>query len=519
VLARNVFLLLAGWYFYAVWDWRFLFLLIGTSTFDYLVALGIERTPEKDVRRRKLLVVGSLVVNLGVLGFFKYCNFFIDSFVSLAHSVGWKTDVRTLSIILPVGVSFYTFQSIAYVIDVYRRHLRAESNFVHYATFVGFFPQLVAGPIERATHLLPQIKAPNVVTWNNFSYGFCLVSFGLFKKIVLADNLAPIVSSVFNTHDVTPQWWESIFGIYAFAFQIYCDFSAYSDIARGAARMMGFDLMRNFDLPYFAVNPSDFWRRWHISLSTWLRDYLYIPLGGNRGGVLVAPVRWAEDRALRARRYLRRRRGTRDETDETTGHAGGVIEYERRDMPPRSTHSGVNLSNYFNLMVTMLLGGLWHGATWLFVLWGAYHGIMLCVHRALQPILRRYFTFRAKPQAALWTFVRIVVFFQFTCVGWLLFRAIDWNNFVRIVRPWHHDVPLLVVSGKPLYLITAEMVVGLVVIAVLLMGAQLCKYLADNHEVIFRIPVPVRAVIYAAMILGMIVYGEFGGGDFIYFQF
>jgi D-alanyl-lipoteichoic acid acyltransferase DltB (MBOAT superfamily) len=480
VLARNVFLLLAGWYFYAVWDWRFLFLLIGTSTFDYLMALGIERTDPTDVRRRKWFVAGSLIVNLGVLGFFKYCNFFIDSFITLANKIGWQTDARTLHIILPVGISFYTFQSIAYVIDVYRRHLRAERNFIHYATFVGFFPQLVAGPIERATHLLPQIKAPNVITWNNVCYGFALCGFGLFKKIVLADNLAPIANAVFNTQDVTPMWWESILGIYAFAFQIYCDFSAYSDIARGVARMMGFDLMRNFDLPYFAVNPSDFWRRWHISLSTWLRDYLYIPLGGNRGGVLAGPVRRVEH-------------------------------WLRPQAPP--TKLGVHLSNYFNLFITMLLGGLWHGATWLFVLWGAYHGTLLCVHRLLQPVLKKYTTFKSRPAMAVWTFVRIIVFFQFTCVGWLLFRGIDVDNLLRIVRPLHKDVTFIKT------LVTPEMIVALVVMAGALIVAQLCKYLADNHEVIFRIPVPVRALVYAGLILGMIVYGEFGGGDFIYFQF
>lgn len=312
LLARNTFLLLASWYFYGVWDWRFLALLLGTQAFDYTFARLIERYPLGS-GKRKWFVVGSCAVNLTVLGFFKYCNFFIDSAVSLAQSLGYGIHRPELNVILPIGISFYTFQSMSYVIDVYRGHLKAERHPLHYALFVAFFPQLVAGPIERATHLLPQIKAPTNMNWDNLCHGFWLVGLGMFKKVVLADNISPVTAGVFDRPDVYPHAWESIVGIYAFAIQIYCDFSAYSDIARGAARMMGFDLMRNFDLPYFAVNPSDFWRRWHISLSTWLRDYLYIPLGGNRGG-------W--------------------------------------------------FKTYRNLFLTMLLGGLWHGATWLFVLWG-----------------------------------------------------------------------------------------------------------------------------------------------------
>ncbi len=463
VLRRNIFLLVAGWVFYGFWDWRFLFLLIGTSTFDYLVARLIDATPKAVDGRRRLYVAASVACNLSVLGFFKYCNFFIDSFVTMAQWGGWHLNEPTIRIILPVGVSFYTFQSIAYVVDVYRGHLHAEKNFIHYATFVGFFPQLVAGPIERATHLLPQIKAPNVISWDNVAHGFALASFGMFKKIVLADNISPIADAVFGDHRIPgtqlfpPLWWESVIGIYAFALQIYCDFSAYSDIARGVARMMGFDLMRNFDLPYFATNPSDFWRRWHISLSTWLRDYLYIPLGGNRGGTIAT---------------------------------------------------------YRNLALTMLLGGLWHGATWLFVLWGAYHGFLLCAHRALQPFLKKFLTFGAKPQAAMWTAVRIVVFFQVTCIGWLLFRGETVANLLRIIRPWHRSD---IAHGK--LLVTPDMIVQLFVIGMVLFVAQLVKYLSRDHEVIFRIPAPVRALVYAGLILGMLVYGEFGGGKFIYFQF
>ncbi|MBC7782510.1 MAG: MBOAT family protein [Burkholderiales bacterium] len=461
VVKRNIFLLLAGWCFYGAWDWRFLFLLIGTSTFDYFVARLIDDTDHALVRRRKVLLAASIACNLLVLGFFKYCNFFIDSFIQLAHYIGWDAHGRTIDILLPVGISFYTFQSIAYVVDVYRGHLRAERNLLHYATFVGFFPQLVAGPIERATHLLPQIKSPSVISWDNIHHGFCLASLGMFKKIVLADNVSKVADAVFGTPHApvegTPVWWNTVLGIYAFSLQIYCDFSAYSDIARGIARMMGFDLMRNFDLPYLAVNPSDFWRRWHISLSTWLRDYLYIALGGNRGG---------------------------------------------------------RLATYRNLMLTMVLGGFWHGATWLFVLWGVYHGLLLCVHRALKPLLDKYFTIRNRFAAGTWTVVRIVVFFQFIAFGWLLFRGPTLQNVARLLGRSIDKA-----AWPAQNYLTPPMIATLCAVALVLLAAELVKYLSNDHDVIFRIPVPVRAMIYAALMLGMVIYGEFGGGTFIYFQF
>ena len=454
LIARNVMLLLASWYFYGAWDARFLGLLIGTQIFDYTFARLMERHPIGDVRRKRF-VIGSCVVNLSVLGFFKYCNFFIDSFVQLTTSMGLQVDRPVLNVVLPVGISFYTFQSMSYVIDVYRGHLRAEKNPLHFGLFVAFFPQLVAGPIERATHLLPQIKSRTELTWGNIHHGFWLISLGIFKKIVLADNVSRVSHAVFDAGG-TPMWWETVIGVWAFAIQIYCDFSAYSDIARGVARMMGFDLMRNFDLPYLAVNPSDFWRRWHISLSTWLRDYLYIPLGGNRGSTFKI---------------------------------------------------------YRNLMLTMLLGGLWHGATWLFILWGLYHGALLCVHRALKPTLDKYLTFRRAPQAALWTVIRIVVFFQFTCFGWLLFRAGTFENMRRMLTDFFATPDKTPGLVSPAHLLT------LGVIATVLFAAQWFKYKSANHDVIFKMPVLVRAVVYALMILGILVFGEYGGGEFIYFQF
>lgn len=457
--ARNVFLLLAGWVFYGAWDWRFLFLLVGTATLDYFIARAIDTTPSDHSGRRRFLVGLSITANLGVLGFFKYCNFFIDSFVRLGQWLGVDVSSPVLQVILPVGISFYTFQSIAYVIDVYRGHLPAERNWMHYNTFIGFFPQLVAGPIERATHLLPQIKAPNVITWEHVSSGFCLASIGMFKKVVLADNIAKVADAVFGSPlspaSVSPLWWNTLIGTYAFALQIYCDFSAYSDIARGTARMMGFDLMRNFDLPYFATNPSDFWRRWHISLSTWLRDYLYIPLGGNRGTVL---------------------------------------------------------QTYRNLFLTMLLGGLWHGATWLFVIWGAYHGALLCLHRAAKPFLDKYLRFRSWWANRAVKVLSILVFFQLTCIGWFFFRGTSLDNMFRLIGHSSADLPVINV-------LTPAQLAVFCVIGLILLASQLVKYRMNDHEPMFRIHPLLRSLVYTGIILGILIFGEFGGGDFIYFQF
>ncbi len=448
--ARNLFLLGASWLFYAAWDWRFLFLLVGTSTTDYFLARRIDSLDDAaHVRQRKSMVAASVAINLTFLGFFKYFNFFADSLHTLLDTFGIRTSEHTLHIALPVGISFYVFQSVSYVIDVYRKHLRAEKDFFNFACFVAFFPQLVAGPIERATHLLPQIKRTHRITWDDLCHGTWLIGVGLFKKVVLADNVSRVANAAFDSV-YSPDAYSSTLAIYAFAIQIFCDFSAYSDIARGSARCMGFDLMRNFDLPYFAVNPSDFWRRWHISLSTWLRDYLYIPLGGNRGGTFKV---------------------------------------------------------YRNLMLTMLIGGLWHGAAWTFVLWGLYHGVLLCVHRAFNA-----WTGRPKvSNAALSTVIRIAIFFQFTSLGWLLFRANTIANLRRMIAPFHGE------AGKRL--IDAELTLTLVACALALLLGQVVVALSRDYNVVFRIPAPARAFVYAAMMIGFILFGEYGGGQFIYFQF
>ena len=317
-------------------------------------------------KARKWCVFLSVLINLGILGIFKYFNFFVESFVTLWSRI-FQTEPSqvTLHIILPVGISFFTFQTMSHTIDVYRKKMSSNNSLLELATYVAFFPQLVAGPIERGAHLLPQFQRARSVTLNQFYEGLWLIFWGLYKKVVVADNIAKIVNEVFGPYDslsisTLPQsGWVCLIAVYGFALQIYGDFSGYTDMARGTAKLMGFDIMLNFNLPYFAVNPSDFWRRWHISLSSWLRDYLYIPLGGNRKG------------------------------------------------PSRT---------YVNLFLTMLLGGLWHGAAWTFVLWGAFHGLILIVYRLLkQETIETCFNVK--------NIVKALIMFHLVCFGWLLFRA------------------------------------------------------------------------------------------------
>jgi alginate O-acetyltransferase complex protein AlgI len=321
---QNVLLLCASYFFYGWWDWRFLLLMMFSTVIDYLIANKIASTPPG--RQRRLLLIVSLVINFGLLGFFKYCNFFIGSFSLAAGHLGFHNlPIAFLKIILPPGISFYTFQEVAYVIDVYKGELEPASSFLDYGLFISLFPHLIAGPIQRPSHLLPQVQRPREFNERAFFNGCMLIVSGLFRKTVIADSCANLANAAF---DGRLGWnvFSVLIGVYAFAWQIYGDFSGYSDIARGSAQLLGFHFMLNFRQPYFADSLQDFWRRWHISLSTWLRDYLYIPLGGSRKGTL---------------------------------------------------------RTYENLMATMLLGGLWHGASWTFVIWGGIHGAWLSLERFL----------------------------------------------------------------------------------------------------------------------------------------
>lgn len=361
-ILQNRLLLVASYIFYGYWDYRFLSLIFASTVVDYLVAIRISQS-DNAARKKQFLLI-SIATNLGLLGFFKYYNFFAGEMLVFLNQLGISASLPVLNIVLPVGISFYTFQTMSYTIDVYRGKTQPTRNFLDFALYVSFFPQLVAGPIERSYQLLPQILQARPYLKDNFAEGLYHVLIGMFKKVVIADNMAPIVNNVFSrpVSDLTGP--EIMVGIYAFAFQIYGDFSGYSSIAQGIAKWMGFNLSWNFKMPYFAVNPSDFWQRWHITLSAWLRDYLYIPLGGNRKGHFLT---------------LR------------------------------------------NLMLTMLLGGLWHGAGWTFIVWGLYHGLLLIFYRLFE--FNQEGTPRSVMHHRISRGLRMVVFFHLICLSWLLFRA------------------------------------------------------------------------------------------------
>ncbi len=317
-------LLIASYIFYGWWDWRFLILIIVSSAADFLIGRSLFN--KEKAKPRKLLLLTSLIINLGILFFFKYFNFFIDSFLALT-GIDAKNSWSSINIILPVGISFYTFQTLSYTIDIYRRRIQPTQSALTFFTFVAFFPQLVAGPIERAKHLIPQFEQKTVFSYKQATSGLKLMLWGLFKKMVIADQLAKIVNIVFAQPEQYGSW-AIILATFLFAYQIYCDFSGYSDIAIGTARLFGIELMTNFKTPYLSRSFREFWQRWHISLSTWFRDYVYIPLGGNRGN----SVFWMR-----------------------------------------------------NIMITFIVSGLWHGANVTFLIWGALHGLLLIVERYITP--------------------------------------------------------------------------------------------------------------------------------------
>ena len=449
---QNAFLVLASCFFYASWDWRFLLPLLCTTGLDYWIAGRMEashKAGEPIEPRRRLLWI-SVISNLTLLGFFKYCNFFIDSTSAVLQALGFDVSIATLNVVLPVAISFYTFQALSYTIDVYRGELHPSGTFWDFFLGVLYFPHLVAGPIQRASSLLPQVLQPRHTTRQQVEDGLHLIAWGFFKKVFLADNLAPIADQVFSKPD--PTGGEVLVGVLAFTFQIYGDFSGYTDIARGVAKLMGFEFTLNFNLPYFARNPSDFWRRWHISLSQWLRDYLYKSLGGNRDGV-------------------------------------------------RKT--------YRNLMITMVLGGLWHGAAWNFVLWGFYHGGLLCIHRYCEPWLARAEQAVRLP-AAFWTTVHLASMFTMTCYGWLLFRATSLDQITQMTSA----------LASPLQGLDVAQLQQVCLCALPLVLVQILQWRTGELQFmrLAIIPTWLKPVLYAGMFYATV----FMGGtpqSFVYFQF
>lgn len=445
---RKFILLAASYFFYGYWDYRFLVLIFASTVVDFGVGRWLSHVARPSYR--KLLLTLSIITNLGFLGFFKYYNFFVDSANAVLSTWGW--GVSNLHIILPVGISFFTFQTMSYTIDVYRRKLEPVEHFADFALFVAFFPQLVAGPIVRASDFLPQLKRPVRVTSANLWAGSQIFIIGLFKKLMIADAVAPLVDRVY----AYPGYFDSYtvwLAVIAYSLQIYGDFSGYSDMAIGCARILGYRFHRNFDMPYLSRDIAEFWRRWHISLSSWLRDYLYIALGGNRKG---------------------------------------------------------HMRTYANLMLTMTLGGLWHGASWNFVAWGVLHGLALSVHRAWR---HRQGAVQASSgsRRLVRTTVSAVATFLFVTLVWVLFRAPDTQTGLTI----YSKLFLLTPDGAAWHYTLAYVAVVWCIV-----GHIAGSWRAKEELVFFSTPDSYRAAFATITILLFIyLFAPTNISPFIYFQF
>jgi alginate O-acetyltransferase complex protein AlgI len=441
--ARVAWLVIASIIFYANWNPLLVSLILFTAAFDFYIARRIEAAQSPP--RRKLLLILSITVSLGLLAFFKYTNFLLDTGWSTLHWLGFEPPKAVFQIVLPLGISFYTFETISYVVDVYRGRVKAEQNALDYTLFLMFFPHLIAGPIVRPGHFLPQVKRHKYLNWQRVQFGARLFLLGLLKKAVIADQVAKLVDPVFTNPAACSSVtiWAAVL---CYTVQIYCDFSGYSDMAIGAAHALGYDLPMNFNMPYFALNIADFWRRWHISLSTWLRDYLYIPMGGNRHGTA---------------------------------------------------------KTYRNLILTMLLGGLWHGAGWTFVFWGFYHGLLLALHRAIP--------WPAWLAKKIFVPLRWGVTFFCVCVGWVFFRAQNFTDALLILRRMLVPTEGLVLAPHVVILVAAVMA--------LIFVAHILGTMVDWEKLEKRMPLSLVAAVMAVGFLLVQVLMPDTGGAFIYFQF
>ena len=445
---QNLLLLAASYLFYGWWDYRFLGLLAFSTVMDYAIARKLDSA--KDDRSRRMFLAMSIIGNLTILGFFKYFNFFIDSAAGVMRSLGLEPDFPTLRIILPIGISFYTFQEISYTFDVYRRVIPATRNLINFATFVAFFPHLVAGPIVPARSLLPQIEKERPrLTPDKWQSALVLILLGLFKKVAIADVMAPIVESAFSNPEGSSSL-TLLVGVYAFALQIYGDFSGYSDIGRGSARLLGVELMENFAQPYLSRNITAFWRTWHISLSSWLYDFLYLPLGGNRHG---------------------------------------------------------KAATYRNLMLVMLIGGLWHGAAWTFVIWGGLHGIYLAIHRWRGNYVPRGYQGRFEFRRDI---LPVLATFHLVAFAWIFFRAENLSAATSFVQRLF-QFQLGTIEPNNIVL------VGLAATAVI--SLDVWQRNAGKHEVMLQWRPAWQGLAYASLLLAIIVFSGGPVTPFIYFQF
>ncbi|MEM9075503.1 MAG: MBOAT family O-acyltransferase [Bacteroidota bacterium] len=453
---QNVFIVIASYLFYGWWDWRFLSLIAISTVVDYYI--GINLYKEKRESKRKLLLWGSLVINIGFLGFFKYYNFFAENFVQAFSFFGNTISSRSLNIILPVGISFYTFQTLSYTIDVYRSKLEPTKDFIGFAAFVAFFPQLVAGPIERASNLLPQLQKRRTFNYKQASGGLKLITWGLFKKVAIADSLAPMVDDIFSNVGTYPS--STLFlGVIFFGFQIYGDFSGYSDIAIGTSKLLGIELMSNFKFPYFSRNIAEFWRRWHISLSTWFRDYIYIPLGGSKSSLKT------------------------------------VIR---------------------NILLVFLISGFWHGANWTFIAWGAIHALFfipLLISGRNRKFLNS-FVLMGLNKSTLKEMLGILTTFVVVTLSWVFFRAESLTHAAHYFKKMFFDMSFRVYNHPLGY--------RMVDYFILLLLFVLYEYVIRKDErnpYKFKSK-PLRFILYTLTIFGTILFYDSGvDRSFIYFQF
>ncbi len=454
-------LLIASYYFYMSWKPEYAVLLFTSTIVDYWAGLRMDKTEEKQ-KRKKYLVL-SLFVNLGLLFAFKYFNFFSDSIRQLIGYFSLPINTPRLKVLLPVGISFYTFQTLSYTIDVYRQKIKPEKHFGRFAVYVSFFPQLVAGPIERAKNLLPQLKEKHNFDYQKAVYGLKLMLWGFFLKLVIADRLAILVDKVYN--NVVGQTGPALLSSsYFFAFQIYADFAGYSLIAIGAASLLGIKLMTNFRRPYFSQSVSEFWKRWHISLSSWFRDYLYIPLGGNRVG---------------ANKWL------------------------------------------FNILVVFILSGLWHGAGWTFLVWGLLHGFYL-ISGKLTASARQKLVNWLKLEKLGWFYklIRVLIVFHLALIGWVFFRANSLSEasyiFTHLFSNWNFNFG---VKDLARFLFNnQQLIIGLSAIAFML-TIHFIQEKRGLHYFFNKMPTTIRWLIYLILVLGIILFGVFTKTPFIYFQF
>ncbi|MDE6025498.1 MAG: MBOAT family protein [Lachnospiraceae bacterium] len=453
---RWMLLLVASYYFYMSWNVKYVFLILLTTAVSYFAAIFLEKASDK--KRKRFILAMTAIICLGVLFFFKYFNFVSESVVSFLNLFTLKLNPLTLKLMLPVGISFYTFQTLSYVIDVYKGEVQAEHHFGIYATFISFFPQLVAGPIERTTNLLPQIKAQHQFDYVQASYGLKLMAWGYFKKIVIADTLSQYVSKIYDEpHQY--QGFAFVLATLFFAIQIYCDFSGYSDIAIGTAKLLGINLMTNFKSPYWSQSIKEFWGRWHISLSTWFRDYIYIPMGGNRVG---------------------------------------------------------HLRHCFNLVVTFLVSGLWHGANWTFVIWGGIHGIAQALESTIIP--KKY-----NKSTGLFWIIRVMFVFAFCSFAWIFFVSSSIGDALYVISHMFSGIGNIseYLRGGFSDIGMARLPFALICIWIFILAIyDLLSLKTDVIEVISDKKKMIRWFVYVCFVLIIVFFSQKGiAAEFVYFQF